>query len=61
MSGVGNEYTDDDGWATFPVIEKTLGGGAILIYRVWVKGEEVSSDSFVPYDGMTMSFTIPRD
>ena len=26
ISGVQNEYTDNDGWATFPIVEKILGG-----------------------------------
>ena len=60
ISGIHNEYTDDDGWATFPIVEKVLGGGAILIHRVWVNDEEVVSDGFYPGDGMTMSFTVPK-
>lgn len=58
LSGVGTEYTDSDGWAEFPIIERLMGGGAMRIHRVWVNGEEVS-DGFSPVDGDTFSFTKP--
>lgn len=59
MSGVGTGYTDSDGWAEFDIIHATLGGGAILVYRIWINGEEVSDSSFYPEDGDTFSFTLP--
>jgi hypothetical protein len=60
MSGVGTEYTDSDGWAEFPIIDQVLGGGAIRITTIWIKGKEVSDETFVPSDGDTFSFTITR-
>lgn len=59
MSGVGSEYTDDDGWAAFPIITETLGSGVIPIHKIWVDGEEVSDEVMYPSDGDTWSFTRP--
>ncbi len=59
MSGVGTEYTDDDGWATFELIEGTLGGGAITVFDIWINGESVLDEAFTPEDGDTFSFTLP--
>lgn len=59
LSGVGTEYTDDDGWVTFPIIHETLGSGVIPIRCIWVNGEEVSDEVHYPDDGDTFSFTLP--
>ena len=59
MSGVGNEYTDDDGWAEFDIIGETLGPGVIPIRKIWINGEEVSDETIYPDDGDTFSFTLP--
>ena len=59
ISGVGSEYTDDDGWAEFEIIPETLGNGVIPIRKIWVNGEEVSDDVIYPEDGDTFSFTLP--
>jgi len=59
MSGVGTEYTDEDGWASFAIITETLGSGVIPIQCIWVNGVEVSDDVIYPDDGDTFSFTLP--
>lgn len=59
ISGVGCEYTDDDGWAQFDIIEQVLGGGPIAVHKIWVDGEEMSDDVFYPEDGNTFSFVRP--
>lgn len=58
MSGIGTEYTDDDGWATFDIIHGVL-GGRIPIEKIWVNSEEVSDNVTYPEDGDTFSFTLP--
>ena len=58
MSGVGTEYTDDDGWATFDIVEGVL-GGRIPIENIWVDGKEISDDVTYMDDGDTFSFTLP--
>lgn len=59
LSGVGSEYTDDNGWAEFELIEGVLGGGTIAVHKIWIDGEEVSGDLFYPEDGDTFSFVQP--
>jgi hypothetical protein len=59
-SGVGTDYTDEDGWANFSIITETIGNGVIPIRRIWVNGEEVSDDVIYPDDGDTFSFTLPE-
>ena len=59
LSGVGSEYTDDDGWAEFELVEAFLGGGPIAVHKIWVDGVEVSGDLFYPEDGDTFSFVRP--
>lgn len=61
MSGVGTEYTDDDGWATFDIIEAVICGPGPAVRRIWVNSVEVSDESWYPADGDTMSFTIPSE
>ncbi len=58
ISGVGTEYTDDDGWVTFDLIRGVM-GGVTAVERIWVNGEEVRDDAFYPEDGDTFSFTLP--
>lgn len=59
MSGVGTEYTDSDGWATFELIEAVLGGGPITVFDIWINGESVLDEAFTPSDGDTFSFALP--
>ena len=59
FSGVGSEYTDDNGWAEFPIIEQLMGGGPIRITSISINGEEVCGEAFVPEDGDTFSYTLP--
>ena len=40
MSGVGAEYTDEHGWATFDIIEDTLANDAIATHKILVDGQE---------------------
>jgi hypothetical protein len=44
--GVHTAYTDDNGWAEFPIITEMISGGAMSITAIWVNGEEVRGDSF---------------
>jgi hypothetical protein len=59
MSGVGKQYTNEDGWAEFPIIPETLLGGIIPIRCVWVNDVVVHDLGFSPEDGDTFSFTLP--
>lgn len=59
VSGIGEEVTDDDGWATFEIIEETVGNDVKPIHKIWVDDQEVSDDYFLPSDGDTFSFVRP--
>lgn len=54
-TGVGSEYTDDNGWAEFeyePIDKEYL-----IAKKIWVNGEEVDSDETL-YSGDTRSYSI---
>ena len=55
--GHNRQYTNSDGWTEFPILEGVWLGGTISIDSVYVDGNQVVSDSFIPTDGQTFSFT----
>lgn len=61
ISGVQSEYTDEDGWASFPVVEETTSSWHISVTTIWVNSVDMDVESFRPDDGDTMSFTLPSD
>jgi hypothetical protein len=47
VSGTSTEDTDEDGWATFRVVENEFSSGNTSVSHVFINGEEVG-DSFTP-------------
>jgi len=56
LGGQGTEYTDSDGWVTFPIL-KGFTASSYGINTVYINGEEVK-DFFYPEDEDTFSFTL---
>lgn len=58
VSGLHTERTDEDGWATFPIVENAFGFGNTPVSHVFIDHEEVHGE-LNPDDGETYSFTKP--
>ena len=58
VCGVGEGYTDSEGWVTFDITTGALNGDVIRISTIWVNGVQVSGDDVYPEDGDTFSFTL---
>jgi hypothetical protein len=53
------EYTDDDGWAEFPIRQPLGKQSSFSVECVAVNDVEVCGDTFFPSDGETFEFTCP--
>lgn len=58
VSGLHTERTDEDGWATFPIVENAFGFGNTPVSHVFIDHEEVHGE-LNPDNGETYSFTKP--
>ena len=59
VSGVGEDYTDSDGWGTCDIPRTALIGDLRRTVALWVNCQSVSVDDIYPKDGETYSFTLP--
>jgi len=58
LNGIGEEYTDEDGWARFTIHSTSFVDGKCHVKNIWINGDEVSGETKYMDDGDTLSYTI---